>query len=140
MLVIKVDVKGNRELAKKFAKFKVYMEAGLLPAWVQIAASLHSKIIAATPRRSGQLVSSTTPSVMPMRVRSVASAINPKDGFNYAKIQHDGGTAYWMGNRKKPVRITGKKYMTGPLWATAPEVPEILSAEIARIIALCGLG
>lgn len=140
MLVIKVNVEGNRELASKFAKFRAYMQAGLIPAWVQIAASLHGKIIAATPKRTGQLVSSTTPSVMPMRVRSVASAINPKDGYNYARIQHDGGTAFWMGNRRKPVRITGKNYMTGPLWATAPEVPEILSAEIARIIALCGLG
>ena len=140
MLVIRVNVKGQKELAKKFELFRSYMQAGLIPAWIQIAASLHSKIIAMTPKRTGQLVSSTTPRVMPWRVQSIASAINPKDGYNYARIQHDGGTAFWMGNRKKPIRITGKHYMTRPLHMTAPEVPEILSAEIARIIALCGLG
>jgi len=70
-----------------------------------------------------------------MRVTAIASAVNPRDGYNYAKIQHDGGRT----GRGGTGYITGKKYMTGPLWATAPEVPVILNKEIAKIIAICGL-
>lgn len=140
MLVIQVKVKGAKKLAAKFRLFQTYMKAGLLPAWTKIAASLYSKIVAMTPKESTKLVRSAVPRVMPWRVQSIASAINPKDGYNYARIQHDGGTAFWMGNKRAPVHIEGKQYMTIPLWATAPEVPKILEKEIAKIIAICGLG
>lgn len=107
----------------------------MLPAWTEVAESLSAKIVPATPIKTGKLVTSTAPTVKPMRVRAIASAVNPKDGFNYAKIQHDGGRT-GKGGRGY---ITGKKYMTGPLWATAPQVPVILNKEIAKIIAICGL-
>jgi hypothetical protein len=143
MLVIEVKVKGADKLAAKFALFKAYIDAGLLDAWTEIASSLHKKIVAATPKESTQLVRSTVPRVMPWRVQSIASAIDEKTGFNYARIQHDGGigaSVRYGRDRKKYFHIDGKHYMTNPLWATAPEVPPILEKEIAKIIAICGLG
>src|SRR5690606_24138476 len=129
LLVIKVNVKGANKLARKFAMFKAYMDAGLIDAWAEIAESLHSKIVAGTSKDSTQLVRSTVPKVMPWRVQSIASAIDSETGYNYAKIQHDGGkgaSVLYGYNRKKYFHIEGKHYMTIPLWETAPEVPIIL--------------
>ena len=138
-LTIKIDVDGAAELAAKFRLFETYMRAGLLPAWTQIAAILQSNIYARAPKKTGKLVRSTVPRVRPMHVKSIASAINPKDGYNYAWIQHYGGTAFYMGDRNKPVRIAPKMYMTIPLKIAGAKAPDILNDEIARIIALCGL-
>lgn len=143
MLVIKVNVKGANKLASKFAMFKGYMEAGLLDAFTEIASSLHKKIVAMTPKESTKLVRSTVPKVMPWRVQSIASAIDPETGYNYARIQHDGGmgaSVRYGRKNKKYFHIEGKHYMTTPLWQTAPEVPIIIQKEIAKIIAICGLG
>lgn len=139
MLEIHVNIHGAKELNAKFGMFKAYMQAGLLPAWTKIAALLQKRIYAATPKQTGKLVRSTVPKVMPMRVQSIASAINPRDGYNYAAIQHYGGRAFYMGDRSKPIFIRPKYYMTGPLHQIAPRVPGIISDEIARIIAACGL-
>lgn len=136
VIEVNVDDGDKSSLISKFERFQAFMEAGLIPAWQEIAKRLHAKIIAATPIRTGQLVRSTSPRVIPMRVTSIASAISPKNGFNYAKIQHDGGKTRGLYHGY----IRAKKYMTGPLWATAPEVPGVLDDEIARIIAICGLG
>ena len=139
MLKIKVNVGGAKELDKKFALFQTHMRAGLIPAWTRIAAILQKKIYALSPKKTGRLVRSTIPKVRPMHVKSVASAINPIDGYNYAGIQHGGGMAYYMGNRRKPIFIPGKFYMTIPLAATGRVAPDIIQREIAKIIAQCGL-
>lgn len=141
-LVIKVEIDGARELDKKFAMFQALLKAGLLDAWQEVANSLHAKIKARVPKQSMALMMSTTPKVMPWHVQSIASAIDERTGFNYAKIQHDGGMGAWerFGPRsRKTFHISGKNYMVGPLYATAPEVPGILDREIAKIIAQCGL-
>lgn len=135
---INVNVKGQKALIAKFNRFQGMLKAGMPDAWIKIGAALHSKIVPMTPKKSGTLVRSTEPKIGYMKVTSIASAINPKDGFQYARIQHDGGKpGGWNQYRGT---IIGKKYMTIPLYATEPEAVRIIENEVDRIIALCGLG
>lgn len=131
MLEVHVNIKGQKALAAKFAMFRGMIQAGMPDAWQRIGRVLEAKIKIMTPVKTGQLVRSTKPRVSPMRVKSIASAIQPKDGYNYARIQHDGG---------KQGKIIGKQYMTIPLRQTTPTAVQIIDEEIDRIIALCGLG
>lgn len=135
-LKIKVNVKGNKELAVRFGLMAGLIKAGMPFAWIKIGMSLHRKILAMVPVDTGKLLRSTTPKYGYMRVTSIASAINPRDGFNYARKQHDGGR---VGQRYGGY-VPGKFYMTVPLMMTEPEVVGIIDEEIAKIIAIAGLG
>lgn len=135
-LKIKVNVKGNRELSARFGVMSGLIKAGMPYAWIKIGLSLHRKILAMVPVDTGKLLRSTTPKFGYMKVESIASAINPRDGYNYARKQHDGGR---VGQRYGGI-VPGKFYMTIPLRMTEPEVVAIIDEEIAKIIAIAGLG
>lgn len=137
MITITVDVdKGS--LPQRLRKFASYIEAGLVPAWSEIASQLDRAIKAMVPVDTGVLYSSIRTTYGPMKVYSLASAIDGQTGYNYARIQHDGGFA---SGKYGPHNIEGVQYMYIPLHYVGNYVaPEILNREIARIIALCGLG
>jgi hypothetical protein len=136
LITIKIKV-DKASLIGRLELFKVYMKTGLYPAWQRIANVLDGRIKAMVPVRSGNLLSSVKTTAYSMRVSSIANAVDPRSGYIYARINHDGGYASgWAG----PHNISGVRYMTIPLHATAGYAVETLSDEIDRIISICGLG
>ncbi len=137
MITLRVDV-DTAGLIGRLEMFKAYMQTGLYPAWSRIGRSLDGQIKAMVPKGdTGLLLASiqTTPSAM--GVHSKADAVDPRTGYIYAKIIHDGGYA---SGKFGPHMISGVTYMTTPLYATVPYAVNTLSQEIDRIIAICGLG
>ena len=137
MIHIRVTV-DKADLIERLEMFKSEMKVGLTPVWQKAARILHEMEMSVAPVDTGLLRQSIETEAYSMGVKSTSSAIDPRNGFNYARIQHDGGYASgWAG----PHTIVGKFYMTGPLNAVAPGmVVPMLDREIAAIIRRCGLG
>ena len=132
-IVIKVD---KADLIAKLELFSQQMKVGLLPAWQRIADRMYLDQIVMAPLRTGVLISNIETNAYVMGVKSKSDAIDPRNGYNYARIQHDGGFASgWAGEHY----IRGKFYMTIPLGRTESYNDTELSQEIKKIIARCGL-
>ncbi len=134
-IVIKIDV-DKEVVVRKFKMFQKLMPYGLLPAWVQIANRLEREEMALTPIRTGRLRSTIQTNARVLGVDSYASAVDPRNGYNYARIQHDGGYA---SGYYGPHIIRGKYYMTIPLFRSPSYAVPMLEDQMARIIAMCGL-
>lgn len=137
MIHIKVTV-DKADLIAKLEMFSAEMKVGLYPAWARIAGKLHRLEIGMAPVDTGRLKRNIQTQAYVMGVRSKSDAYDPRNGYNYARIQHDGGYASgWAG----PHWITAKQYMVIPLYTVAPSMANReLSEEITKIIARCGLG
>lgn len=135
MLKIKVDVDGAKELRKKLKMAEEMLSNGMLPAFTAIGSILFINIQKYVPKRSNRLAMSTIPRISPMRAKSIASAVDPTTGYNYARKQHDGGVVgkQWGGH------VRGKHYMTKALADTEPEAVAIIEREVARILKAAGL-
>ena len=136
---IKIDVKiKDYGLPRKLRKFaNLLTNGGLIPAWKSIETILTAANIRMAPILTGRLISNIEAKIHPMGIDSISSAINPRDGYNYAGIQHDGGYASgWAG----PHYIEPKLYMTIPLNQSPSYAVPILDARIGKLIAMCGLG
>jgi hypothetical protein len=136
-IVIKVD---KADLIAKLELFSQQMKVGLLPAWQRIADRMYLDQIVMAPLRTGVLISNIETNAYVMGVKSKSDAIDPRNGYNYARIQHDGGyipagQGGWAGEHY----IRGKFYMTIPLGRTESYNDTELSQEIKKIIARCGL-
>lgn len=133
--MIKVRIKVDKaDLISRLEKFSAEMKVGLLPAWQRIGRRLHQAEISMAPVDTGNLRNSITTTAYVMGVKSKSDAIDPRNGYNYARIQHDGGYAEgWAG----PHIIAGKFYMDIPLLRT--DAGDELEYEIDKIIARCGL-
>lgn len=132
---IKIDV-DKAELLAKFEKFKNEMWFGLFPAFLRIGMRLHSMEVSMAPVDTGRLKANIRTQPDRMSVTSRSNAIDPRNGYNYAAIQHYGGMASgWAG----PHYITGKFYMTTPLQRVTPYAVDTIDDTMASIIARCGL-
>lgn len=132
---IKIDV-DKAELLAKFEKFKNEMWFGLFPAFMRIGLKLHNLEVSMAPVDTGRLAANIRTQPDRMSVTSRSNAIDPKNGYNYAWIQHWGGLAKgWPGLHY----IRPRYYMIRPLYKVEPYAVDTIDDEIASIIARCGL-
>lgn len=134
-ITIQINVdKGT--LIKRLSMFKREIKVGLYPAWARIAIRMKREMISLAPVDTGLLVKNIESLPRVMGVHGISRAIDPKNGYNYAGIQHWGGYASGMYG---PHMITAKLYMVIPLANSVRYIEEELDSEIAKIIARCGL-
>ncbi len=127
------------DLISRLERFSDEMKVGLYPAWERIKDRLHQLEMSMAPVDTGRLRANIESTAYVMGVRSNSAAIDPRNGYNYARIQHDGGIG--TGWDRDGHIITAKKYMVTPLHMVAPSYANVqLSIEIDKIIARCGLG
>ena len=112
------------------------MQTGFIPAWIQIGTRLLVEEMDMSPVRTGLLRGTITMEPRAWGVDSLASAVDPRNGYNYARIQHDGGFA---SGKYGPHVIRGKFYMTIPVMRSPRYALPILDRRVKEIIALCGL-
>lgn len=135
-MIIKIEV-DKADLVAKLKLFSEAMKIGLIPAFERIAKRLHEMELGLVPVKTGRLRDSITTTTAGYIVQSIASAVNPKDGYNYAAIQHYGGEASgWAG----PHFIQPQRYMVVPLHRVVPYAISTISDEVDTIIASLGLG
>lgn len=131
---VKVKDYGLPKRLRTFAN--LLTNGGLLPAWKSIDIILKAANIAMAPILTGRLINNIESSIHAMGIDSESNAINPRDGYNYAGIQHYGGMASgWAG----PHYINPKFYMTIPLAESPSYAVPILNARVGKLLAMCGL-